>query len=150
VIFTFVPASTVFVPEGEVEPPEAEPMVNTAVFTKLALILQSPLTVMVVLFDFLSAIEQFPLPDENVQFSNLYELSGVAEILTLVPTSTFLLVGLIDPPVLAVTVSTPIRIKLALTVQWFSYGTDMDVLFEFLSSIEHFSPPDVTVQFTNL
>nr|WP_158212894.1 hypothetical protein [Fibrobacter sp. UWB5] len=70
-IFTFVPASTVLGEEGEIEPPVAVPMVNTAVFTKLALILQSPLTVMVVFFEFLSAIEQFPLPDEKVQFSNL-------------------------------------------------------------------------------
>nr|WP_158212893.1 hypothetical protein [Fibrobacter sp. UWB5] len=72
-------------------------------------------------------------------------------MLTLEPTSTvFEEEGEIEPPVVLPMVNTPIFTKLALTVQWFSYGTDMDVLFEFLSSIEHFSPPDVTVQFTNL
>ncbi|MBO4830251.1 MAG: hypothetical protein J5534_12655 [Fibrobacter sp.] len=85
---------------GLTNPPVPAVTVSILVCLKVALIVQSPLTVIEVLFEFLSVIEQFPLPDEKVQLTNLYEVLGVAVMLTLEPAvTTFEPEGDVVPPV---------------------------------------------------
>jgi hypothetical protein len=117
-VIVHVPPLSTTLLVGLTDPPVPAVTVSVLVCLKLALIVQSPLTVIDVLFEFLSAIEHLSLPDEKVQFTNLYELSGVAEMLTLEPTSTvFEPEGEIEPPEFLLMVNTAVFTKVPLIVQ---------------------------------